>query len=182
MLIDTAFFRDFNSVDDNVDSTDIDKKIFKAQRKLSFLLGPAFYAQIVAQFDAATDLSGLSADNLALYDPYIKDFLAQEAYIELLAKGQVTITRSGPVVLGSENNTPAADKLVGELIKSEKQSAETYKNGMISFIEGEQKRDSTKYPLYSCGNKKLGTMFQITSVQKIDTTHCDINNQVIYGD
>lgn len=181
MLIDTAFFRDFNSVDDNVDSTDIDKKIFKAQRKLSFLLGAGFYAQITTQFESARDTSGLSADNLALY-PYIQEFLAQEAYVELLAKGQITITRSGPVVLRNENNDPATDKLVGELIKAEKQSAETYKNGMISFIEGEKKRDSTKYPLYSCGNKKLGTMFQITSVEKIDRTNCKINNQVIYGD
>lgn len=165
-----------------MDSTDIDKKIFKAERKLSFLLGAGFYAQIVAQFDAANDTSGLSADNLALYDPYIKDFLAQEAYVEFLAKSQITITRSGPVVLRNENNDPGPDKLVGELIKTEKQSAETYKNGMISFIEGEKKRDSTKYPLYSCGNKKLGTMFQITSVEKIDRTNCKINNQVIYGD
>lgn len=182
MLIDTAFFRDFNSVDDNVDSTDIDKKIFKAERKLRFLLGPAFFSEIETQYDAQTDTSGLSADNLALYDPYIKEFLAAEAYVTLLEHGTLNVQRGGLVVFRNENNEPGSDKIIGEAIRAAKNEAEQFKNVMVSFIEGEKNRDSAKYPLFTCGDKRLGTQFQITAIKKKDRTICNVNNQIIYGD
>lgn len=182
MLIDTAFFRDFNSVDDNVDSTDIDKKIFKAERKLRFLLGPAFFDEIETQYDSADDTSGLSTDNLALYDPYIKEMLASEAYVTLLERNVLQVKRGGLVVFKNEGNEPGSDKIVGEAIKAAKNEAEQFKNAMMSFIEGEQTRDSTKYPLFTCGSKRMGTQFHITEVKRKDHTLKDVNSQIIYGD
>ena len=182
MLIDTAYFRDFNSVDDNVDSSDIDKKIFRAERKLEFLLGPAFYLQIVTEFESQTDTSGLSADNLALYSPYVKEFLAAEGYVQLLAKGQFSVTRSGIVTFQNDNNQPSANDIVGQAIRDAKNEAEQFKNGMISFLDGAKQRDATKYPLYSCGNSKLGTQFQITAVKRFPHKYRDTDKQTLYGD
>lgn len=179
MLIDTAFFRDFNSVDDNVDATDIDKKVFKAERKLEFLLGPAFFDEIQTQYAANT----LTADNDALYDPYIKEFLAAEAYVTLLERNTLQVKRGGLVVFQNEGNQPGSDKIIGEAIRAAKNEAEQFKNTMISFIEGAKNRDATKYPLYStCGNKRLGTQFQITAVKRKPHEVKDVNRQIIYGD
>lgn len=182
MLIDAAFFREFNSVDDNIESRDIDKKIFRAERKLKFLLGSAFYAEIIAQFEAQTDMSGFSADNLSLYDPYIKEFLAAEAFVLLLSKSTYAITRSGLRTFVADTDEKVDATYIADLVADAKREADQFKNALISFIISEKRRTSTKYSLYTECASKLGTGFSITAVKKYNTTDQQIDNQVLtYG-
>ena len=179
-LISYAYFRDFNNVSQNVDDNTIKPFIFQAEQELKFLIGKEFYDQLETQYNAADGTTGFSADNLAFYDPYLIQWIAKSAYVDLLQNGNYQVTRTGLRVLSDDASSLGSDKLIGEVIKAQRQRAEQFKGRMIAFLSGEQRRDSSKYPLYddSCNANKFGASFHITSVSKEEDVYVKIQNQI----
>lgn len=181
-LISYAYFRDFNNVSQNVDDENIKPCLFQAEQELKFLIGKEFYDQLLSEYESADGLSGLSSDNLAFYDPYVLQWVAKWAYVDLLQNGNYQVTRTGVRVFGDENNSLGSDKLLGEIIKGHRQREQQLKGRMINFLRGAQKANSAKYPLYSydCGDR-MGSTFHITSVSKIEDVYVKIQNQINNG-
>lgn len=181
-LISAAYFRDFNGISQNIDDQVITTCIFQTEETLKFLIGKQFYEQMVTQYEGADDTTGFSTDNLAFYDPYLKQWIAKHAYTILLHRNNYEVTRAGIRVFTEETSSIGSDKMIGEILKYEKQQAEQYKGRMINFLRGQQKADSSKYPLYSddCGDR-IGTTFHITSVSKKEDVYIKIQNQINNG-
>lgn len=182
-LISLAYFRDFNNVSDNIEEKDIKPHIFRAEQELKFLIGKSFYDELVSQYESADGTSGLSADNLSFYDPYLIQWLAKHAYVYLLKGNNYKVTRTGIRTFSEDNSAESTDKIIGEIIKEEKQQVEQYKGRMIAYLRGQQSADSSKYPLYdtnTCADK-FGTSFHITSVSKTEDVYCKITSQINNG-
>ncbi len=172
-LITYQYLRQETDISQNVDNKSLDNPIKRAQDMLSFLFGKAFYEQIETQFDS----NNLSTDNDALFDPYIKKFLAWQAYEFYLVKANVYETRTGFRQFTDENSEVASDVVMGNIIKDAKQWTQFYKGEMLSYIKQQQRIDSSKYPLYrDCGDK-VGSGFHITAITVRDKTNRKINRQ-----
>ena len=181
-LISYAYFRDFNGVSQNIEDSDLRTKIFKAEQELKFLIGKEFYDQLVTQYEASDDTTGFTADNLAFYDPYLKQWIAKQSFVYLVSEN-FSVTRTGLRVFTEEQSSSGSDKLIGEVIKTQKQEAEQYKGRMFRFLRNAQKLVSTKYPLYvnTCGSEKIASSFSITAVSKCEDVYVKVSNEVIYG-
>ena len=171
--------KDECDISKNVDDSKLDNPIKLAQEQLKYLIGDDFYDQIDSQ---ATAFSG-AADNLAFFDPYVKQFLAWQAYEYYIPKANFAETRSGFRIHREDNSDIATDKQMGELIRQVKQQSQFYKGKMISFLIKSQNADSTKYPLYTsnCGLETYGNGFHITAVSRRDPTSNKINKQIFNG-
>ncbi len=182
MIISYAYFRDFNNVSDNVEDKDIKPHIFRAEQELKFIIGKEFYDQLETQYESSTGTSGFSADNLAFYDPYLIQWIAKQSYVYLLMAGNYAITRTGIRTFNEDNSSLGTDKIIGEIIKGERQQVEQYKGRMVNYLRGQQYADSSKFPLYDndCADK-FGTSFHITSVSKTEDVYCKITNQINNG-
>lgn len=182
-MITYAFYREFNDVSNNIDDKDLKPKLIRALADLRFVLGNVFYDQLISQWDSANEEeSGFTADNLALYNPYIKEYLAKQMFVYHISRSAFDFTRTGLRVMTDEFSTPAAEKLFGELLADEKKQVQYYKGRIINYIRQQQKITSTKYPLYTdeCVDK-MGATFGITAVSRKEHTYSDINKQVNNG-
>lgn len=167
-LISYAYLRTECDISQNIPDQELDAKIRWAQDMLKMLLGKSFYDQIVSQFQAGT----LTADNTALFDPYIKQFLAWQAHEDWLIKANFKDTRAGFRVHREDNSDPVSDANMAILIKAAKSKSSTYKNELIGFLNEEQARSSSKYPLYDPDCElKTSTGTRITSVSKRRNEH-----------
>jgi len=182
-MITYAYFKEFNDVSDNVDDKDLKPKLNRALADLRFLLGQSFYDQLKTEWDGANEEeSGFSADNLALYNPYIKEYLAKQMFVYFINRSLIEFTRTGPRVHTEENSQAAADKIIGEMLADEKQQVNHFKGRLLIYLRQAQKIDSTKYPLYTenCTDK-MGASFHITAVSRNEHAYSDINKQVNNG-
>jgi len=176
-LITYAYFIKETDVSKVVDNDKIDNYIKKSSERLRALITPSFYDQLVAQY--STNPQSFSADNLAFYDPYVKQYLAWQAYEFYIIKANTYETRMGVRTFKEENSDPATDKIMGDQIALAKADAEFYKNQMIGFLRTAQRVDSSKYPLYTIKNCQPATGgFGISAVSKIDTVNFSINRQI----
>lgn len=178
-LISAAYLRKFNGIGQNIDDHVVESCIFKAEEQLKFLIGKEFYDELVTQYESADNTDGFTAENLSFYDPYLIQWIAKYAYTILLYRNSYEVVRSGIRILNEETSNPVTDKILGEILKQEKQEAEQYKGRMINFLKGQQKADSSRYPLYEddCGDK-IGTTFHITAVSKTEDVNLKIQNQI----
>ena len=161
-LITYAYFREETDVSQNVDDKVLDNPIKRAQSTLKFLLGTAFYNEIETQFLAGT----LTTANDALFDPYIKKFLAWQAYEHYATRANIYESRTGFRQFRDDNSDIASPDIMANIIREAKQWTQFYKGEMLTFIKQEQRIDTSKYPLYrDCGDK-VGTGFHITSIRK----------------
>jgi len=145
-----------------------------SQEDLSDILGSTFYDQIDTQYP-----SGLSTDNAALYEGFIKDFLAWKTYFNYLKFANVDSTPTGIRVFSDENSSIASDIQMRSLEKNILAEVEKHRGRMITYIKLEKSKDSTKYPLYDdrCDDKDIS--FSITSVHGKSNTLIRVNKSII---
>lgn len=174
-LITAAYLKSECDIDNTIPNVDFDNPIKWSQDRLRFLLGKRFYDEIYSQ--GTTTPTSFSADNTALFDPYIKQFLAWQANEFFVIKSTAARKRSGLRVHTDEVDEAAPPDVVNLHIKNAKEQTQFYKGEMINYILQEQEQDSTKYPLYDedCDNNRFGTGFGITGVTKISTSQRDFN-------
>lgn len=174
-LISYSYLRTETDISQNVPNKDLDNPIKRAEDQLKFLIGKAFYAELVSQNDSES----LSSDNNAFYDPYVKQFLAWQAYQYWIIKANVSATKTGIRTFSEENSEIASDKLMGELIRDAKESTNSYKGALLSFLRAQQTEDSTKYPLYTYdGRASLSGGFHVTAITKKNTTSFKIDKEI----
>jgi hypothetical protein len=174
-LITYAYFRQETDISQNVENKNLDNPIKRAQDVLKFILGKAFYEEIEGQVSAET----LTTDNEDLYDPYIKKFIAWQAYEFYAIRANVYESRSGFRQFSEENSEIANETIMSNIIKDAKQWTQFYKGELLTFIKQQQRIDSRKYPLYrDCGDKQ-GNGFHITAITKRDKTSQNINTQIL---
>lgn len=161
-LITYNFMREETRISNNIDDTTLDNPIKRAQKILKFLLGTAFYEEIEDQHETTY----FSTDNDALFDPYIKAFLAWQAYEFYAIRANVYESRTGFRQFREDNSDVASPEFMANVIRDAKQWTQFYKGEMLTFIKQQQRIDTSKYPLYrDCGDK-VGTGFHITSIRK----------------
>lgn len=173
-LITYQYLRKQTDISQNVDDDKLDNPILRAQDMLEFILGKAFYEEIEGQFP-----SSLSSDNDSLFDPYIKKYLAWQAYEFYLIKANVYESRTGIRLYSEENSEIASETIMSNLIKDAKQWTQFYKGEMLTYIKQQQRIDSSKYPLYKDCYNKEGNGFHITAITKKDNTNSKINRQIL---
>ena len=163
-LINYQYLRNECDVSQNVPDKELDNPIKRAQEMLEMIIGDEFYAEIEMQFN--TTPQSFSETNTTLL-PYVKKFLAWQAYQFWIPKANFKDTRAGFRILREDNSDAASEKDMATLIRDVKMWAQTQKEKMTSFLD-EHHED---YPLwgYKCGpNKRTGTGFHITSVGRHD--------------
>jgi hypothetical protein len=179
-LITYAYFRSETNVSANIDDSTIDNPIDRAQEMVKFILGRAFYDQIITQWNNGTP--AWSADNEDLYDPYIKKFLAWQAYEFYLIRANVYESRTGVRTYSEENSGLASEIQMSNLIKDAKQWAQFYKGEILMYIKQEQRITPAKYPLYRDCGEKVGSGFHITAITAKDKTSAKINRDIFLNE
>jgi hypothetical protein len=157
----------------NVDNKKYSMVLKLAQEDLEDVLGVTFYAEIETQYNTQE----LTDDNDALYEDYIKDYLAWRTYFHFLKFANLDQTPTGIREFTDDNSTVASDIKMYALEKNVKARADNYKFRLINFIKLEQSRDSTKYPYFteSC---KEEMSFGITAVGKESTALFKVNKAI----
>jgi hypothetical protein len=155
-LINYQYLRTEVDISQNVPDMELDSPIRRSQEMLSMILGEDLYNQLDGQHPNFTGANG------ALI-PYVKKFLAWQAYQFWLPKANLKTHASGLRVHREENSDPATDRQMAELIKDAKSWAQTHKEKLIQYLE--DNHDSFPLYEYNCGvNKRGGTSFHITAV------------------
>lgn len=170
-IISYAFLRDEVDISQNVQDEKLDHPIKRAQETLSMLMGDVFYSDFLSNFNANT----LSAAYTTLL-PYVKKFLAWQAYEFYTYKANINSTRSGFRVHTEDNSVVAPDIQMAQIIKDAKYQSELYRGRLIQFLDD----NYLDYPLYdseNCNCKRKGNSFHMTAVKKRDTTYKDINRR-----
>lgn len=177
-LITFAYMRKETDISQNVEDSVLDNRIKRAQDQLEFLIGRLFYAELISQF--ITTPTSFTVDNTAFYDPYVKQFIAWQAYQYYVTRANTYETRTGIRVYKEENSDAASDKTMGERVAEAKTSAIFYRDKMLNFLNEQQRIDSTKYPLYTnhCSTGRTSG-FGISGVGKIDTTNVSIDKIIL---
>jgi hypothetical protein len=165
-------------------SQNIDEKAFKihvkfAQEELSDVLGKEFYNQIYTQYDANTNT--FSAENLTLYEDYIKDYLAWTTYLAYLGFSQSASTPTGEREFIDENSTILKDLSLYSKEKNIRARSIRYKYRMLNFLRISQdnaiKAGTTAYALYT-GDCKQQMSFAISSVSKTNDELIQVNKAI----
>ena len=170
-LITFAYLRAECDISSNIEDKVLDNPIKQAQETLRMILSEAFYAEIVSQFDSKT----LSAANTALLTPYLKQYIAWQAYEFWAMKANVNPTRSGFRIHADESSQIAPAEDMATVLRSAEQRAAFYKGLMIVFLN----KNSSNYALYtpSCRSNTFGTGMHITSISKKPRTFRSINRE-----
>lgn len=144
-----------------------------AQDNLKNIIGGEFYEQIETQYQADT----LSADNDALYDPYIKDYLAWQTAVNYQPFVNFNNTPTGNREFIDENSTVLSDVKQFGVEKAYKKHRDFYKGELISFLKKAQANDATKYPLWeeTC---RTEFSFGITAVSKTSNALFKVNRTI----
>lgn len=158
-------------ISSNIEDKVLDNPIKQAQETLRMILSEAFYAQIISQFDTKT----LSAVNAALFTPYLKQYIAWQAYEFWLVKANLNETRSGIRIHTDESSQIAPPEDMATLLRYAKQKSAFYKGLMMTFLN----KNSSNYSLYtvSCKSETFGTGMHITSISKKPRIFGKINRE-----
>ena len=177
-LITAAYLKAECDIETNIANADLDNPIKWAQDRLRFLLGKRFYDEIISQ--GTSTPTAFSAENSALFDPFVKQFLAWQAHEFYVIKATAIRKRTGLRTFVDETDEAASSEIVNLHIKNAKEQTQFYKGEMINYILQQQNQDSSAFPLYEadCNNVRFGTGFGITGVTKIDTSQNDIGRMI----
>jgi hypothetical protein len=171
-LINYSYLKEETDISDNIEPSVLDNPIKWAHDQLEFTLGRLFYAEIQTQGTVPTSFS---SNNSALFDPYIKQFLAWTAYHDYLVNANNYSTRTGFRTFKEENSDAASDQAMNTRIKRAADKVQFYKGKMINYILDAQNTSSLNYPLYKTDcNQKFGTGFGISGVTKVSTSQYDL--------
>lgn len=177
-LISPAYIKSKTGIANLVDDIELEIPLQRAQDRLGVLLGQSFFDQLVSQANSAPQT--FSTDNLAFFDPYVKEYLAWQTYEIYFPKSTTYQTRSGLRVFKEDNSDPASDKNLGEQLRLIREDVKLKKEKMINFLRTQQRLSSSKYPLFTnsiCGI--TGSGFGISAISKIDDVMIKIQNSTV---
>jgi hypothetical protein len=163
LLIPLAYINEACFLSLNIDEKKIKIGLIKAQKTLKNDLGGEFYAQIETQYEPANDT--FTSANATLYEDYIKDYLAWNAYLTFLGFSQSDSTPTGERSFNDESSALLSDIALAKKEKNVKEMAAFYKNELINYLELEQSKDSTAFPLWK-GCKKGSFSWGISGVER----------------
>lgn len=172
-LIPQAYINEACFVSLNLDEKKFNMTLKLAQEDLEDVLGGEFYEEIESQYDADT----LTADNDALYEDFLKDFLAWQTYFHFLKWANVEVTPTGVREFTEEHSTIASDVKMYSLEKNVKDRADKYKFKTINYLNLEKSKDSTKFPLWEdkCREERS---FSITAIDKTSDALINVNKSI----
>lgn len=172
-LIPLAYINEACSVSQNIDEKKMKANLEEAQADLREVLGPEFYEDILDQYEN----DSFTSANDTLYEDYIKNFLAWQAYFYSLGFSQSESTPTGERAFTDENSTILQDVQLYSKEKNVKRRAQRYKYDLINYLTLEQSKDSTAFPKWEqpC-NEEFS--FGITSVSKENNAMISINRVV----
>lgn len=173
LFVSYDYIKEETSISDNIDDKMLLNPLKRAQEMLKFLLGKAFYESIESQVESTY----FTDDDDALFDPYIKRFLAWQAYEFYAIRANVYESRTGFRQFREDNSDIASETIMSNIIKDAKQWAQFYKGEITTFIKQQQNIDSTKYPLFNDCGVRQGNSFHITAITKKDPINRKINRQ-----
>lgn len=158
----------------NVDDKKYQMVLKIAQDTMKSFIGEEFYEQIESQYDSST----LSTDNDALYEGYIKDYLAWQTYFYYLKFANLDSTPTGLREFSDENSSIVSDVKMYAVEKNVLEFVNRYKYSMINFLKLGQEKDSSKYPLFN-SKCDYGFSFGITSIDKTSDALFKVNKSII---
>jgi|SRR5688572_14065493 len=169
-LITFAYMRGEVDLPQNIPQDEFDGKIYKAQERLRMIMGDAFYQSFLTVYKTSTKNNPLTGVNAALYDPYIKQFIAHQAFVFWTLEANFKPTRSGIRVHSEDNSEAASDAQMSMLLKDRKQSAEYYAKLLVDFLN----YHASDYPLYESNCKTYsGNAFHISAVRRQHGHDCN---------
>jgi len=166
-LINYQYLRVEADISQNVKDLELDNPIKRSEETLAMLIGDSLYAELVAENPNFT------GGNITLM-PYVKKFLAWQAYQFWLPKANFKTHNSGLRVHEEENSRAASSEEMANLIRDAKMWCQTQKDKLVQYLEN----NCDGYPLYNCqcnDTSKTGTGFHITSVGN-HPTGCGCNS------
>lgn len=162
-LITFAYMRGEVDLPQNLPQEEFDGKITRAQERLRMLMGDGFYQDFLTTYKASNKNNPLTGAYASLYDPYIKQFIAHQAYVFWTLEANFKPTRSGIRVHTEDNSEAASDVQMSMLLKDRKQSAEYYAKLLTDFMDFHH----TDYPLYRVNCiRSTGNAFHISAVRR----------------
>ncbi|MDW0189610.1 MAG: hypothetical protein QOA70_08160 [Nitrososphaeraceae archaeon] len=165
-LITFAYLKSEVDVPQNINSEEFDHKIYKAQERLRMLMGDEFYRDFLAKYKA----NQFSAAYTAAYNPYIKQFVAWQAFVFWTIEANYKPTRAGYRIHSEENSVAVPADEMEIIIKDRKQSAEYYSKLLIGFLDNH----SADYELYkkNCRPSTANT-FHLSAVKNKHDENCN---------
>lgn len=159
-LINYQYLRNEVDISQNIPDKELDSPIKRAQEMLAMVIGDDLFNELDSQ--NTSPASSFSAANTTLL-PYIKKFLAWQAYQFWLVKANIKDTKAGLRVMQEDNSIAASDKQMAELLRDAKMWAQTQKEKLVQFLD--DNHESYSLYDYNCNShKRTGTGFHITSV------------------
>lgn len=159
-LITYAYLKEECDLPQNLPDDELEHKIYRAQEMLRMLMTDAFYQVFLTAYKAGP----LSTAYQALYDPYLKQFVAWQAHEFWAIKANFKVNRSGFRVHSEENSVVATDTQMATIHKDAGYQSQYYKNLFLGFL----KEHAADYPEYAqaCGCPvKAGNSFHISAVR-----------------
>jgi len=173
-LIPLAYLNEACFLSLNVDSKKYQMILKLSQDTLKSILGGEFYEQIENQYDD----DSFTAPNDALYEGYIKDYLAWQTYFYYLKFANSNSTPTGIREFIDENSSVLSDVKMYALEKNIMEMVNRYKYAMINYLKLEQEKVSTAFPLFD-SKCEYGFNFGITSVDKKSDALFKVNKSII---
>lgn len=174
-LIPIAYIHEVCMLSQNIDPKKIQITYEMAQDEFKAVIGGEFYDQLITQ--VSTTPTTFSADNQALYDPYIKKYLAWQTYFYFLKFANSDSTPTGVRKFNDENSSLLSDIEMYSKEKNVLEILNKYKGDMITFLKLEQSKDTTKYPLYESSCVEVMS-FSITAIDKNSDTLIRVNRSL----
>lgn len=156
-FITYAYFKEECGLPEHFDNEDLEHKIYRAQETLRMLMGDEFYQDYLANYKNDT----FSAVYTSVF-PYIKQYIAWQAYEYWTQHANFKISNAGFRVHTENSSQPASDTQMAVIIKDAKYQGSYYKELLVGYL----KNHNTDYPLYGyCCNDKSGNGFHISAVK-----------------
>lgn len=173
-LIPLAYLNEACFLSLNTDGKKYQMNLKIAQDNLKQILGPEFYLEIETQYNSNT----LTTDNDALYDPYIKDYLAWRTNYEYASFANGDDTPTGTRKFKDDNSELLSDVEMYARQRNILKNLNFYKGELINFMKQAKDNDSTKYPLWfeRC-NEEFS--FGITPADKSSNALFKVNKTII---
>lgn len=164
-LITFAYLKQEVDIPQNIPDAELDHKVYRAQERLRMLMADEFYQDFLTKYKANT----FSVAYTALYNPFVKQFVAWQACVYWTLEANFKPTRSGFRVHTEADSVITTDDQLSIILKDRKQQAEYYVKLLVDFLSNH----SDDYPLYGnkCGNTLTGNSFHISAVKNIGHDH-----------
>lgn len=161
LLMPLSYINEACFLSTNIDEKKIKPALAEAQMDLRAILGAEFYSEIETQYAPVNDT--FSTANAALYEDYIKDYLAWTSYFYSLGLSQTESTPTGERSFKDDNSDLASDIQLFSKEKNIKRLAFKFKSAMIDYLKLNQHNYAmgvAGYYAFAKWSEKCSTEFQ----------------------